>query len=291
LITLLALGAMACSHPSDPPSSTAEIVGGNPDPTSYPAMGFLVFRLNSGPHAGEIWRPNCGATLIRPNVVITAAHCVVKHEDDERDIVAVGFGDGHTGKTYGVVGSWKDWLSPDFMKDHPSLPFAMADFRHDVAVIELETAVPDITPMPLNTKPLEYGTPATFIGYGRVIPDDLDANDVLANRPDHLDRYPGIRKSIDLEVVEEREVILSAPRATADRAAGSTCQGDSGGTLILADGSVTGALTSGLGDYDETDLSDATACDLRLGARFSNFNFPPNATFIARRLAAIGGAR
>jgi hypothetical protein len=128
-------------------------------------MGYLVFKLTTGAHAGEILRPDCGATLIAPNVVVTAAHCVEEKTAQDRTTISVGFGDAWTGPTYNVVGTWQDWTHPRAFIPRPWGPDGQMvdvfDSRHDIAVIQLDRNVEGITPMPLSRRAMPGGTPAS----------------------------------------------------------------------------------------------------------------------------------
>lgn len=254
------------NEPTDSSSSEDAIVGGNLEPTRYPEMGYLVYRLRSGPHAGEIFRPDCGATLIAPKAVVTAGHCA-KSSSLEPEVVAVGFGDGLTGPTYGVVGTRDQWVYSGY---------------EDVAVIELDRSVEGLTPMPLARRELPRGTHALVIGYGRVeaggTVEELDSFD---HRSDHRERYPGLRKSSDHEITKVNEFIEAYPLPdTATRKSGGICYADSGSALILDDGTIAGVLAH-WPNY-------VTDCQTNSGGWWTNLQKPEVATFITMRLEDIG---
>src|SRR5262245_20392837 len=117
LACVVACFAVACALPAPSEGSPGEgagaLVGGNLE-TRYPAAGYLVAKITKGEHAGELVRPMCGATLIAEKAVLTSAMCVEEQFTDDRTIIAVGFGDPLTGRTYELAGSWRDWIAPGF---------------------------------------------------------------------------------------------------------------------------------------------------------------------------------
>ena len=75
LILLAACGPAVGISADIPTATTAandwSVVGGSLE-TRFPAIGYMMTSVNGDALAG----PNCGATLVAPNVAITAAHCV-----------------------------------------------------------------------------------------------------------------------------------------------------------------------------------------------------------------------
>lgn len=78
--------AVGCGTTSTAAESESEVIGGAPE-AGYAAVGFL-----RDTHFGADGATNvtCGATLIAPDVAITAAHCVENTTDAERFIVGFG---------------------------------------------------------------------------------------------------------------------------------------------------------------------------------------------------------
>lgn len=289
-VGLVLLGLVACNPAATEPASTeSAIVGGNLEPTRHPAVGYLVFRLTSGPHAGEIFRPDCGAVLIEEDVVVTAAHCVESETAHDRDVIAVGFGDGNTGPTYAVRGTWRDWVNPKYLVPRPWGPggamVTVADSRHDVALLALERT-PGLAPMPLARRSPRVGEGALVIGYGRVQTGNHEDIDDLAIRPDHRDRYPGLRKSADLEITRSRDSIDAYPKpTTAERRSGGICFADSGSALILDDGSIAGVLAAWPDEDNAAQGDGVPLCREDNGGKWANLHFPSNASFVDAWLA------
>jgi secreted trypsin-like serine protease len=199
-----------------------QIVGGTRVPEGkYPYMTFMQVDF------GKLGVGECGGTLIDPDSVLTAAHCVV---DDAKKVVAqrVDLVVGRTDlsqKNQGQVRSVPElWV-------HPSYNGAVSS-RYDVAVLKLDSPVTGVQPIKLAARQNNLESPGrllTAAGWGLTSEGGKPSNPML---------------EVSVPVVSDskaRKAYSPAPptfqydprlmvAAGAQRI--STCQGDSGGPLF-----------------------------------------------------------
>jgi hypothetical protein len=124
------------SPPAYPPGSVqrsrAALVNGQLDP-GHPAVGRFTQTVGA-----------CTATLIAPDRVLTAAHCV----KGSKQTFEVG------GGVYDVAEAI----------NHPGWKGSAPNF--DIAVLKLATPVTNVTPMPLASEPPHPGEPIIIVGFG-----------------------------------------------------------------------------------------------------------------------------
>jgi hypothetical protein len=145
LLLTLATGCSSTSEASDDEATgEGELVGGKAD-LRWSASGYLVRGTDTAKVA-------CGATLIAPNVVVTAGHCVT----DESKALAFGTGDP---KSSTLVKVKERHVHPQYRAD---------DFlrRFDVAYLVLESDVTNVRPAALPAAKPSVGCNIQAIGYG-----------------------------------------------------------------------------------------------------------------------------
>ncbi len=150
LLPLLGFGADA------PPVGPRAIVGGRPaELDAYP----FVVTINIGSSAF------CTGTIISPNWVLTAAHCVVKGNGQTESILEVLHGQGASFE--------RTKRTVHRAIPHPDYYYEGAGFRHDIALLEVSEPFPpaysaalDIASLSTERLHALSGTLATALGYG-----------------------------------------------------------------------------------------------------------------------------
>jgi hypothetical protein len=196
-----------------------EVIGGRVE-KGYPAVGYL-----------RTWEGQmlCGATLIAPNRVVTAAHCV--HGETYKDDGGIDTtGDLYDGAPYadtltfslGAVGTRPQHhvisavINPLFYPSYKAAIDEAHEQQHDVAVLTLDFSYKGIVPAVVS--PPIHGCEERYVGYGRTTPGDRGV----------MTGYTSQRKSA-LECVDhfdEWNIWSIAPQ-------GGSCYGDSGGPLMV----------------------------------------------------------
>ncbi|MCB9638912.1 MAG: trypsin-like serine protease [Myxococcales bacterium] len=166
LLSAFALCVGGCQRTELPPaiSSTAKaIINGAQDITN-PAIGALTRR------SGNSYAPFCTGTLLTGRLVVTAAHCVEditsQNVGSFRFRVDTPEADGVTFKT--AYYELEEALThPRYSRSVPAQTYS----DYDVAIWILKTAVPNVTPVPLNRASIPQawlGTNLKLVGYGQI---------------------------------------------------------------------------------------------------------------------------
>ncbi len=225
LLTLALLPVAAASAQEATPERApdGEIIGGDEaDPGEYP---FQVALLH---HAvATRWNAQfCGGTLISPDTVLTAGHCVVGTRASEIDVLA--------GTHTLAPGGGGLRVRARQIRLHPG--YDDNTLEHDVAVIQLGQDLPYDTVRPavpgdLGLYPAD--TMATTIGWGD--------RDIARNIQD----YPFDLREVEVPIVSDVDCATAYPVGlfpgmvcAGDLVDGGedACYGDSGGPLMVPDG-------------------------------------------------------
>ncbi len=245
-ILLLALLAAGCDPDPDTNGGFQPyVVGGTTvDSGALPQVVGLTY----GTHD----MPACTGTLIRADIVLTAAHCVCTvppafvfvGDDPRRDA------SGRRKGLYYQVQAWRAAYRCGADRSHRGL---------DVAVLKLMYPVPDVPPIGFATEPLvDRATSFRIAGFGAI------------DRRGRVFRYTKEEASVDLvssacrnttdgiadasryRCEAGQELVAGKPRSA------DTCVGDSGGPLLVApDG------TSGERSGRDFTLAGVTSCGVK----------------------------
>jgi trypsin len=226
LLSLLVLAA--------PLSSTgqAKIVGGT-KAGSYPWMAAVANTTG-----GSLFdRQFCGGSLIAPDWILTAAHCL-DGEVAEGLQILVNFNDLEDSSGAVIRGVKGIYI-------HPSYRDVSGDLYNDVALILLDAPINSVTPIDVATSPVAVTTGAAVraIGWG-----DTKSSP----------RFPTELQEVDLaiaSITSARQAYgvsnLDSRHLAAIAGGKDTCGGDSGGPLFDLDGANGGAspLLVGITSY------------------------------------------
>jgi secreted trypsin-like serine protease len=218
-VSLLVLAAACTVAPAgeEQGESGSAIVGGT-ETSGFMGIGYLEAVGKSAD--GKTWVTNgtfCTASLIAPDVVLTAAHCT---DGIEKVFEGSGYVFDHIGFGVGKVGGSKTTKATQVVA-HPGYGGGeSADMTHDIAYLVLEKSVAGVKPLTLQRTRHLGSCEYVATGYGV-------SKDGYERGTEPPAGSVGVRKA--LVVCSNKGLVEGMIETYSDQ--GSQCSGDSGGPL------------------------------------------------------------
>lgn len=195
----------------------------------------------------------CTGSLIAPNVVLTARHCVSATLPDSQNVICSETESDTPYSPNAFFVTTADEVTPGTLLEFfveevvvPTEPGPSPFCGNDIAILILAGNVPETTATPmvprLDDDPLSVAEVYTAVGYGAV---DGAGNDAGTRR-----RREGLSVSCVTDGCVEQSVFMGQVTATEWAGNGGVCQGDSGGPAIDDEGRVVGVTSRGSKDCD-----------------------------------------
>jgi secreted trypsin-like serine protease len=258
-------GARPARGTDDGGKDTAYSFGGQPIKPGFAPWQAQIYRSAAREAPGvPRWKAqhNCGGTLIAPGWILTAAHCIDDILDDREAGWRVRLGGQDLSKEDGVTYAVERWVRHSGYKNvaHPDPPKSPLPppnmYANDIGLIRIKAdaqtrplADPKrVQPITFYRKPIKGGDEVTAIGWG------MTQNAAKS--------FSAVPLKVDLQVMDtpvcqarrgygpER---VNAGVICAAREGQKTCRGDSGGPVILTNG--TTAQLVGLVSWGKRDCA------------------------------------
>ena len=174
------------------------IVGGT-ETEDWPAVGCYMIDAGDG--------GLCTATLVRPDVLLTAAHCADGHGETEL----------WTNAPLIWSASNSEWWTASEVHMHPLYEAGESYYARDIAVMILDEPITAFDYIPVNTTKMDHtwrGRTMHYVGYG---------SDTYYGGPGS-----GTKRETDIEIYDYyNETVTTHTSGT------NTCTGDSGGPALV----------------------------------------------------------
>ncbi len=217
-----------------------EVIGGNPTPAgAYPATGALI--LHGGTNGTPAQYVDCTGTLVAPDLVVTAAHCVHSSLTMNQTPSFTLALDGMNAPTAEIHAGATAIPYPTFNPQHQ--PSTSVGDEHDIGVLVLADPIYGVDyarlPRMGETAGISTGAEVEIVGYGFTVESDLNHYGVKNNATTHLTD------------IGTHEIGVASPGEP------QNCQGDSGGPAML-DGSGGMRIISVVSRGTTTDASNCS---------------------------------